>query len=73
MVLAAWIEPSMLGGGFVNLLSNSVESAYTALRYPVVAALSTFVIVLLVLLLVILLAVARRFGDVLSSFRVLKN
>ncbi len=47
-----WIEPSMLGGGFVNLLSNSVESAYTALRYPVVAALSTFVIVLLVLLLV---------------------
>ena len=42
--LAAWVEPGMLGGGFVNLLSNSVESAYTALKYPVVAALSTFVI-----------------------------
>lgn len=73
MALAAWIEPSMLGGGFVNLLSNSVESAYTALRYPVVAALSTFVIVLLVVLLALLLLVARRFGDVLSTFRVLKN
>ncbi len=71
--LAAWIEPSMLGGGFVNLLSNSVESAYTALRYPVVAALSTFVIVLLVALLLMLLLVARRFGDLLSTFRVLKN
>jgi spermidine/putrescine transport system permease protein len=71
--LAAWIEPSMLGGGFVNLLSNSVESAFTALRYPVVAALSTFVIVLLVALLFILLLLTRRFGDVLSAFRVLKN
>jgi spermidine/putrescine transport system permease protein len=70
--LAAWIEPSMLGGGFVNLLSNSVESAFTALRYPVVAALSTFVIVLLVALLFILLLLTRRFGDVLSTFRVLK-
>jgi spermidine/putrescine transport system permease protein len=71
--LAAWIEPSMLGGGFVNLLSNSVESAFTALRYPVVAALSTFVIVLLVALLFILLLLTRRFGDLLSTFRVLKN
>src|SRR5439155_921616 len=44
--LAAWVEPEMLGGGFVNLLSNSVESAFTALRYPVVAALTTFVIAL---------------------------
>ena len=44
----------MLGGGFVNLLSNSVESAFTGLRYPVVAALTTFVIALLAVLLVIL-------------------
>ena len=63
----------MLGGGFVNLLSNSVESAYTALRYPVVAALSTFVIALLAVLLVILMLVARRFGDLSSTFRVLKS
>ncbi len=71
-VLAAWIEPSMLGGGFVNLLSNSVESAYTSLRYPVVAALSTFVILLLAALLAILLLIARRFGDVISGFRIMK-
>ena len=70
--LAAWVEPSMLGGGFVNLLSNSVESAFTGLRYPVVAALSTFVIALLAVLLVILMLVARRFGDLSSTFRVLK-
>ena len=72
-VLAAWVEPAMLGGGFVNLLSNSVESAYTSLRYPVVAALSTFVILLLAALLVILLLVARRFGDALSTFRVMRS
>ena len=71
--LAAWVEPSMLGGGFVNLLSNSIESAYTALRYPVVAALSTFVILLLAALLAVLILIARRFGDISSSFRVLKG
>jgi spermidine/putrescine transport system permease protein len=71
-VLAAWVEPSMLGGGFVNLLSNSIESAYTSLRYPVVAALSAFVILLLTVLLLILLLVVRRLGGTLSSFRILK-
>jgi spermidine/putrescine transport system permease protein len=71
--LAAWVEPSMLGGGFVNLLSNSVESAYTALRYPVVAALSTFVILLLGVLVVAFVLVARRFGDVTTMFRVLRS
>lgn len=71
--LAAWVEPSMLGGGFVNLLSNSVESAYTALKYPVVAALSTFIILLLAALLVVMMLVARRFGDLSSAFRVLKS
>jgi spermidine/putrescine transport system permease protein len=71
-VLAAWVEPAMLGGGFVNLLSNSVESAYTSLRYPVVAALSTFVILLLAALLIVLVLIARRFGDVLSAFRIMR-
>lgn len=71
--LAAWVEPSMLGGGFVNLLSNSIESAYTALRYPVVAALSTFVILMLVVLLGVMILAARRFGDLSSTFRVLKG
>ena len=71
--LAAWVEPEMLGGGFVNLLSNSVESAFTALRYPVVAALTTFVIALLVLLLLVMMLFARRFGDLSAMFRVLKS
>lgn len=71
--LAAWVEPDMLGGGFVNLLSNSIESAYTALRYPVVAALSAFVILLLLVLLVLMYLVARRFGDMSSVFRVLRS
>jgi spermidine/putrescine transport system permease protein len=71
--LAAWVEPSMLGGGFVNLLSNSVESAYTALKYPVVAALSTFIILLLAVLLAAMLLAVRRFGDLSSTFRVLKG
>ncbi len=71
--LAAWVEPDMLGGGFVNLLSNSIESAYTALRYPVVAALSAFVILLLLLMLAVMFLLARRFGDLSSAFRVLKS
>lgn len=71
--LAAWVEPDMLGGGFVNLLSNSIESAYTALRYPVVAALSAFVILLLLVLLALMYLVARRFGDMSSAFRVLRS
>ena len=71
--LAAWVEPSMLGGGFVNLLSNSVESAYTALKYPVVAALSSLIILLLAVLVACLAWVSRRFGDLSSAFQVLKG
>ncbi|MDO8291512.1 MAG: ABC transporter permease [Gallionella sp.] len=71
--LAAWVEPSMLGGGFVNLLSNSIESAYTALKYPVVAALSSLIILLLAVLVAGLALVSRRFGDLSSAFRVLKG
>jgi len=70
--LAAWVEPSMLGGGFVDVLSNSISSAYSALRVPMVAALSTFVVVLLAVLLCILALVMRRFvrfGEVFRSMK----
>ena len=67
--LAAWVEPSMLGGGFVNMLSNSVESAYSALRVPVVAALSAFVIVLLAVLLAVFVVAFRRVVDFADVFR----
>ncbi len=62
--LAAWVEPGMLGGGFVNLLSSSIESAYTALRYPVVAALSAFVIGLLLIILAVMTLILRRLSGV---------
>ena len=72
--LAAWIEPGMLGGGFVNLLSHSVESAFTALRYPVVAALSAFTVIVLALLLLIAIVVTRHAaGATESLFRQMRQ
>lgn len=67
--LAAWVEPMMLGGGFVTLLSGSIESAYEALRYPTVAALSTFAILVVVAILWAFMAAAGRVVDVKSLFR----
>ncbi len=71
--LAAWVEPGMLGGGFVNLLSHSIESAYTALRYPIVAALSAFIIVLLLVLLLILIVITRKTTSLSELFRAMRQ
>lgn len=71
--LASWVEPNMLGGGFVSMLSDSVDSAYTALRYPVVAALSSFVIFMVGVIFFVLMLVTRRVADLSSSFRSLQN
>ena len=71
--LAAWVEPTILGGGFVDLLSNSVESAYSALRVPMVAALSAFVVILLAVLLGTSFLVMRRFVDFGNVFRSIKE
>ena len=67
--LASWVEPNMLGGGFVNMLSNSVDSAYSALRYPVLAALSSFVILMIGLILALLMFLTRKVVDLSTSFR----
>ncbi|WP_336749678.1 ABC transporter permease [Pantoea vagans] len=67
--LASWVEPNMLGGGFVNMISNSIDSAYSALRYPVLAALSSFVIFMIGVIFAILLLVTRRVTDLSNSFR----
>lgn len=67
--LASWVEPNMLGGGFVNMLSNSVDSAYSALRYPVLAALSSFVILMIGLILALLMFLTRKVADLSTSFR----
>jgi ABC-type spermidine/putrescine transport system permease subunit I len=69
--MAAWVEPAMLGGGFVNMLSQSVESAYTAMNYPVVAALSTLVILLLGLVLMVLILLMQRVASFRDMFGVL--
>jgi ABC-type spermidine/putrescine transport system permease subunit I len=71
--LAAWVEPGMLGGGFVNLLSNSVESAYTALKYPTLAALSTLVVLLLAVLLAVMVLLTRHLSDMGGSFRAMRR
>jgi spermidine/putrescine transport system permease protein len=67
--LASWVEPNMLGGGFVTLLSGSIESAYEALRYPTVAALSTFAILVVTVILWGFTAASRRLIDLRSLFR----
>ncbi len=71
--LAAWVEPGMLGGGFVNLLSHSIESAYTALRYPIVAALSAFIVMLLAGLLIIVVVITRRAANADRVFRQMRQ
>jgi spermidine/putrescine transport system permease protein len=71
--LAAWVEPGMLGGGFVNLLSNSVESAYTALKYPTLAALSTLVVLILAVLLLVMVLFTRGVADMGGAFRAMRR
>ncbi|WOD15507.1 ABC transporter permease [Paraburkholderia kirstenboschensis] len=71
--LASWVEPNLLGGGFVNMLSNSVDSAYGALRYPVVAALSSFVVLMIGVIFAVLMFLTRRFADLSMSFRSLQS
>jgi ABC-type spermidine/putrescine transport system permease subunit I len=72
-LMAAWVEPEMLGGGFVNLLGASVESALRNLKYPTAAALSTVVIVLLALMLALLVAITRRRGALGDIFQAMKR
>jgi spermidine/putrescine transport system permease protein len=71
--LASWVEPNLLGGGFVNMLSNSVDSAYGALRYPIVAALSSFVVLMVGVMFAVLMFLTRRFADLSTSFRSLQS
>jgi spermidine/putrescine transport system permease protein len=72
-LMAALVEPQMLGGGFVNLLGASVEAALRELKYPTAAALSTVVIVILAILLVLLVAITRRRGDLGAIFHAMRR
>ncbi len=68
-LMAAFVEPQMLGGGFVNLLGDSVSSALSQLKYPTAAALSTVVVALLGLCLLLLVLVTRNRFDMAAMFK----
>lgn len=72
-LMATWVEPEMLGGGFVNLLGPSVEAAIRNLKYPTAAALSVFVIFLLAVLLALLIMATRRLGSIGDVFLALRR
>jgi ABC-type spermidine/putrescine transport system permease subunit I len=72
-LMAAWVEPQMLGGGFVNLLGASVEAALRELKYPIAAALSTVVIAMLALLLALMIVISRKRADLSSIFQAMRR
>jgi ABC-type spermidine/putrescine transport system permease subunit I len=72
-LMAAFVEPQMLGGGFVNLLGNSVNSALQELKYPTAAALSTVVIALLGLCLAALVMITRKRFDMSTMFQAIRR
>jgi ABC-type spermidine/putrescine transport system permease subunit I len=60
--MADYVVPDLLGGFKVILLSTSVESALSAMQYPIAAALSTVVLAILGAFLAILVLILRRAG-----------
>lgn len=72
-LMAAYVEPQLLGGGFVDLLGNSVDSALQQLRYPMAAALSTVVVVLLGLCLTGFMLLTRNRLDLSTIFSALRR
>ena len=42
--LGAWVVPTILGGSFVNLVSNAIQSAFSSSNYPVMSGLSALII-----------------------------
>lgn len=72
-LMAAYIEPQLLGGGFVDLLGNSVDSALQQLRYPMAAALSTVVVALLGLCLTAFTLLTRNRLDLSTIFSTLRQ
>ena len=72
-LMAAFIEPQMLGGGFVNLLGDSVNSALQELKYPTAAALSTVVVALLGIGLTALVLTTRKKIDLSTIFQAVQK
>ena len=66
--MAEFVVPQLLGGFNVNLLGNSINSALSALKYPMAAALSAFVMAVLVILMGLLFIVLRRSRTIMNTF-----
>lgn len=52
--LGAWVVPTILGGSFVNLASNAIQSAFSSSNYPVMSGLSALIIVFVLLCAVVM-------------------
>ena len=63
----------MLGGGFVNLLGNSVNSALQELKDPTTAALLAVVVALLGLGLAVLIVATRKRMDLAAMFQAVRR
>jgi ABC-type spermidine/putrescine transport system permease subunit I len=72
-LMAAWVEPQLLGGGQVNLLGDSVEAALRELKYPTAAALSAVVIAMLVIMLGLLVTITRGRLDLATVFQAMRR
>lgn len=72
-LMAAWVEPQLLGGGRVNLIGDSVEAALRELKYPTAAALSSVVIAMLIIMLALLVTVTRRRVDLTTMFQAMRR
>lgn len=44
--LATWVVPKVLGGSFVNLMSNAINEAFGSSNYPIMCALSSCLLIL---------------------------
>lgn len=67
-LMATFVESQLLGGGFVDLLGNSVNSALAQNKIPTAASMSTMVVLFLVLLVGVFVVLTRKRADLQSAF-----
>lgn len=67
-LMATFVESQLLGGGFVDLLGNSVNSALAQNRIPTAASLSTLVVGFLAILIIAAMLLVRNRVDLRSAF-----
>lgn len=67
-LMATFVESQLLGGGFVDLLGNSISSALAQNRIPTAASLSTLVVSFLVILVVAVFLLSQNRVDLRSAF-----